>query len=138
MIVGGGGSEAAEVVIWQGDGSAGAVSWSSQYRFSNYDNRTGEEIYGIPMDQWEIIRTKTFYLDLEGSNPQIRVTTGWWSTTWTGNDFLPGSDLLKDNGDGTFTLEINLTGDPILDVLDVQHLLFSGDRYTPLKIYYYL
>ena len=49
----------------------------------------------------------------------------------------PGNDRLKDNGDGTFTLEINLTGDPILDVLDAQHLLFTGDRFTPLKLYYY-
>ena len=138
MVAGGGGSGATEVVIWQGDGSAGAVSWSSQYRFSNAETSTGEEIYAIPMDQWEIIKTKTFYLDLESSDPQIRVTTGWWSTTWTGDDIFPGNERLKDNGDGTFTLEINLTGDPILDVLDAQHLLFTGDRFTPLKIYYYL
>ena len=138
MVSGGGGSSAKEVVIWQGDGSAGAVSWSSQYRFSSADASTGEEIYAIPMGQWEIIKTKTFYLDLEATDPQIRVTTGWWSTTWTGNDFQPGtSDLLKDNGDGTWTLEVNLSDDPILDVLDAQHLLFTGDRFTPLKLYYY-
>ncbi len=64
-------------------------------------------------------------------------SSGWWSTTWTGADFQPGtSDLLKNNGDGTWTLEINLTGDPICDVIDVEHLLFTGDRFTPLKLYY--
>ena len=137
MVAGGGGSSAKEVVIWQGDGSAGAVSWNGTYRFSNVETATGEEIYAIPMDQWEIIKTKTFYLDLEATDPQIRVTTGWWSTTWTGNDFQPGtSDLLKDNGNGTWTLEVNLGGDPILDAMDVEHLLFTGDRFTPLKLYY--
>ncbi len=137
-IIHGGGAAKEPVIIWQGDGSAGAVSWSGQYRFSNAESTTGEEIYAIPMDQWEIIKSGTFYLDLQAEDPQIRVTTGWWSTTWTGADFQPGtSDLLKDNGDGTWTLTINLSGDPILDAIDVEHLLFTGDRYTPLKLYYY-
>ena len=138
IISGGGGNKPKEVVIWQGDGSAGAVSWNGTYRFSNAEHSTGEEIYAIPMDQWEIIRNGTFYLDLQADDPQIRVTTGWWSVTWTGNDFQPGtSDLLTDNGDGTWTLEVNLSGDPILDAIDVEHLLFTGDRYTPLKLYYH-
>ena len=137
-IIHGGGAAKEPVIIWQGDGSAGAVSWSGQYRFSNAESTTGEEIYAIPMDQWEIIKSGTFYLDLQAEDPQIRVTTGWWSTTWTGADFQPGtSDLLKDNGDGTWTLTINLSGDPILDAIDVEHLLFTGDRYTPLRLYYY-
>jgi hypothetical protein len=136
-VAGGGGSSAKQVIIWEGDGSAGAVSWSSQYRFSNAESSTGEEIYAIPMDVWEKIKTSTFYLDLQSEDPQIRVTTGWWSITWTGADFQPNtSDLLKDNGDGTWTLEINLSGDPILDSIDVEHLLFTGDRFTPLKIYF--
>jgi hypothetical protein len=138
MVAGGGGSSAKPVIIWEGDGSAGAVAWSSQYRFSNVESTTGEEIYAIPMDQWDIIRNGTFYLDLEATDPQIRVTTGWWSTTWTGNDFQPGSsDLLTDNGDGTWTLKINFDGDPILNSIDVEHLLFTGDRFTPLRLYYY-
>ncbi|MCR5159027.1 MAG: IPT/TIG domain-containing protein [Prevotella sp.] len=138
IVSGGGGNKPSEVVIWQGDGSAGAVSWSGTYRFANAEHVTGEEIYAIPMDQWEVIRTSTFYLDLQAEDPQIRVTTGWWSTTWTGADFQPGtSDLLKNNGDGTWTLEINFSGDPILDALDVEHLLFTGDRFTPTKLYYY-
>ena len=135
-IVAGGGGGSSDIVIWQGDGSAGAVSWSSTYRFSNTDSSTGEEIYAIPMDQWEVIKTGTFFLDLQSDDPQIRVTTGWWSITWTGEDIFAGNEHLKDNGDGTWTLEINLTGDPILDSIDVEHLLFTGDRFTPLKLYY--
>lgn len=135
MVAGGGGG-GSEVVIWQSDGSGGAVSWSSVYRFSSAESSTGEEIYAIPMDQWEIIKTGTFYLDLQSDDPQIRVTTGWWTVTWTGDDIFPGNEHLTDNGDGTFTLEVNLTGDPILDSIDVEHLLFTGDRFTPLKLYY--
>ena len=137
LVAGGGGGNKKEVVIWQGDGSAGAVSWSSQYRFSNEQTATGEEIYAIPMDQWEIIKTGVFYLNLQATDPQIRVTTGWWSTTWTGDDIFAGNERLTDNGDGTFTLKVELDGDPILEVLDAQHLLFTGDRFTPLKLYYY-
>ncbi len=137
-IIEGGGGGPQEMVIWEGDGSAGAVSWSGTYRFSSQEATTGEEIYAIPMDLWEKIKTGTFYLVVQSDDPQIRVTTGWWSTTWTGADFQPGtSDLLTNNGDGTWTLEINLTGDPICDVVDVEHLLFTGDRFTPLKIYYF-
>ena len=66
----------------------------------------------------------------------LRITTGWWSTTWTGNDIGKGDERLVDNGDGTFTIELNFNGDPILDVLDAQHLLFTGEGYTPLKLYY--
>ena len=136
MVAGGGGG-ANEIVIWEGDGSAGAVSWNGTYRFANVENVTGEEIYAIPMDQWEKIRTSTFYLDLKGEDPQIRVTTGWWSVTWTGKDIQPGNELLTDNGDGTWTLEVNLSGDTeLLDLLDAQHLLFTGDRYTPTKLYF--
>ena len=120
---------------WENDGTYGAISWSSNYRFG-LEGRDGnnECITTFPATVWNKLRTETFYVDLEATNPQIRVTTGWWSTTWTGNDFMPGNERLTDNGDGTFTLAVNLTGDPILDVVDVQHFLLTGDRYTPLRI----
>jgi hypothetical protein len=135
-VEGGGHMEIVKTSLWKNEG-AGPVSWNGTYRFSNVERATGEEIYAFPMDIWERIKTETFYLTLEATDPQIRVTTGWWSTTWTGADFQPGtSDLLTDNGDGTWTLEINLSGDPILNAMDVEHLLFTGDRYTPLEIYF--
>lgn len=88
------------------------------------------------MDKWDIIRNGEFKIEIEGASPQIRITSGWWSTTWTGNDIFPGDERLVDNGNGTWTLEVNLAGDALLDVLDVQHLLFTGSGYTPLKFYY--
>ncbi|MBP5425664.1 MAG: hypothetical protein J6Y33_06270, partial [Prevotella sp.] len=78
------------------------------------------------------------YVLLTGENPQIRVTTGWWSITWTGNDIQPGNELLTDNGDGTWTLAVDLSGDAdLLALLDDQHLLFTGGGFTPLKLFYY-
>ena len=135
-VEGGGHMEIVKTPIWANDGSHGAVSWSSDYRFANESNKTGEEIYAIPDDVWEKMKGGTFYVDVEAENPQIRITTGWWSTTWTGNDFMPGSEGLTDNGDGTWTLAVTLGDDPIMDVIDVQHLLVTGDRFTPKKLYF--
>jgi hypothetical protein len=135
-IVSGGGSQK-EVVLWQGDGSAGAVSWNGTYRFGLEGNDGNNEcIATFPADLWEKLKTSTFYLDVQSENPQIRVTTGWWSTTWTGEDIQPGNDRLTDNGAGSWTLEINLEGDPILNAIDTEHLLFTGDRFTQLKLYF--
>ena len=113
----------------------GAVAWSSQYRFGLEEHDGNHEcIATFPETVWNKLKSETFYLDLEASDPQIRVTTGWWSTQW-GGDIQPGNELLKDNGDGTWTLKINISEDAALqDVLDQQHLLFTGDRYTPLRI----
>ena len=83
------------------------------------------------------MKTTTFYLDLQGEDPQIRVTTGWWSTNLTADDIQPDNELLTDNGNGTWTLKVDLSSSTdLLDLLDVQHLLFTGDRYTPMKIYF--
>ena len=135
-VDGGGHMEIVKSSIWKNDGSHGAVAWSSDYRFANESNKTGEEIYAIPDDVWEKMKGGTFYVDVQAENPQIRITTGWWSTTWTGNDFMPGSEGLTDNGDGTWTLAVTLGDDPIMDVIDVQHLLVTGDRFTPVELYF--
>ena len=52
------------------------------------------------------------------------------------DDITPGNELLADNGDGTWTLTVKLSDSPdLLALLDAQHLLFTGDRYTPTKLY---
>ena len=134
----GGSATLAPVVAWENDGTGGEISWNGTYRFG-LDGKDGsnECIKTFDAETWEVIKTKPFFVELEGANPQIRVTTGWWSTTWTGVDIQPGNELLVDNGDGSWTLSVNLSGDPILDLLDDQHLLFTGSGYTPMKIYYY-
>ena len=65
------------------------------------------------------------------------MTTGWWSGSWEDKDFQPGNDdRLVDNGDGTWTLEINLSDASFLELMDEQHLLFTGDRFTPVKLFF--
>ena len=126
-----------EEVVWENAG-AGAVSWNGTYRFG-LDGHDGnnECITTFPQDVWDKLKTKTFYLLIESSNPQVRVTTGWWDPNWNVGDIQPGNERLTDNGDGTWTVEINLTDDgTFVAALDDRHLLFTGDRYTPLKIYF--
>ena len=138
-IDGGGHSEIVKDYVWQNDDpdGHGGVSWNGTYRFAGEGHSTGEEIYTIPADLWARIKSEPFLVLLKGENPQIRVTTGWWSTTWTGNDIQPGNEQLTDNGDGTWTLAVDLSGDAaLLALLDDQHLLFTGSGYTPLEIYF--
>ena len=127
-----------EVDIWANDDPAGhgAANWNGTYRFSSADASTGEEIYAVPMDIWSKMKTDTFYVLVEGASPQIRVTTGWWSVNLTTDDFMPGNELLADNGDGTWTLTVSLVDSALVNSIDVEHLLFTGSGFTPLKLYF--
>ena len=135
--VDGGEDQEVKVPVWTNDGSVGEINWSGNYRFG-LEGKDGnnECVATFSQDVWDRIKSETFYVTIKGESPQIRVTSGWWSTTWTGDDIFPGNELLKDNGDGTFTLTVNLAGDPLLDVLDEQHLLFTGSGYTVEEIYF--
>ena len=128
--------ETVKTTIWKNGGTIGETSWGSEYRFAPENNSTGEECYAVPLDTWNRLKAETFYVTIKGTSPQIRVTSGWWTTTWTGNDITPGNERLTDNGDGTFTLAVNLGGDPLLDVVDSQHLLFTGSGYSVEEIYF--
>ena len=140
IIHGGGGGS--ENVFWENSG-AGAVSWNGTYRFG-LDGHDGnnECITTFPQDIWDKIKTGTFYLLFkpEADSYQVRVTNGWWDTQWMGkdNDIAPWNmaDRIIDNGDGTYYIEINFGDDPLVGTLDEKHLLFTGDGYTPLKLYF--
>ena len=132
---GGGDSGPKQDVFWQNEG-AGAVSWNGTYRFALEGHDTNNEcIAEFPQDVWDKIKSGKFFLVVEATDPQIRVTNGWWDTQWQ-SDFQPGNELLTDNGDGTWTLEINIAGDPLADTIDEKHILFTGDRFTPVKLYF--
>ena len=127
-----------QVSIWKNDGTHGNISWNGEYRFAPESNSTGEEIYTVPQDMWDKMKSGKFYLHaaINADWYNLRITTGWWSVTYTGGDIGKGDERLVVNEDGTFVLELDLTGDPILDVLDAQHLLFTGEGYTPLELYF--
>ena len=141
---GGGGGPAKEVTIWENGGSLGSINWSSDYRFAPESNSTGEECYTVPQDIWEKMKTGTFYIQFQIDTPdwyQIRITTGWWGAQWPAGkeeDITPNfkTDMIVDNGDGTYHIELNLAGSDLAADMDAQHLLFTGSGYTPLKLYY--
>ena len=75
-------------------------------------------------------------MEVAGSDPCIRVTTGWWDVQW-GKDIAPGDTrMFYQETKDTWRVEINFNGDSILDTLDEHNLLFTGDRFTPVRLYY--
>ena len=140
---GGGGSS--ETVVWENDGSFDFVSWGGHFRFAlDGNDGLGECAATFPQDVWDRLKSGPFNL-LVTIKPdatwwQIRVMDGWWSV---GNDASGASDLtintegVVDNGDGTFIIPIDISGNAdLLAVIDTQHLLFSGDAFRIDKIYY--
>ena len=134
----GGHWEIVKEIVWENDGSHGAINWNGDYRFAGEGFATGEEIATIPADMWERMKSGPFYLKaaINADWYNMRITTGWWSVTYTGADIGKGDERIIVDEDGTFVIELDLSGDPILDVLDVQHLLFTGEGYTPLELYF--
>ena len=139
----GGEPEPQAVIVWEGD--AGSVSWSGQYRFGLEGHDDNNEcIATFPQDVWDKLKGEPFYITIVPDDPtsfQVRVTTGWWSIQWLGgdNDIAPWNmaERLIDNGDGSFDILIDFSEDPaILDSVDKEHILFTGNGFKLTKIYY--
>ncbi len=140
----GGYFETVETVLWENADpeGVGSVSWSGQYRFG-LEGKDGnnECIATFPAETWDIIKNGTFILKFAPAADayQIRATTGWWSFDGDGvHDIHGGDERIIDNGDGTFSLAYTISEEPlksgIYDLIDDQHLLFTGSGYTPLKL----
>ena len=142
--IGGGGAQSEEIAFWENNGQKGVIDWGNVNCRFGMDGHDGnnECVATFPEDVWNIIKTGTFYAlcKPEADWYQIRITNGWWDTQWMGadNDISPNNmaERMVDNGDGTFFIEINFGDDPIVGTLDEKHLLFTGDGYIPLKLYY--
>ena len=136
--------ETQKVMIWENDGTYGQINWSSDYRFAlEGTNGNGDPIVAeIPSGIWSIMKDGTFYMTISGGDAyQIRINTGWWSFDGDGvYDIHKGDERFVDNGDGTFTLAVTISEEPlksgIYDLIDVQHLLFTGSGYTVHNLYY--
>ena len=136
--------ETQKIMIWENDGTYGQIAWSSDYRFAlEGTNGNGDAIVAeIPAATWAILKDGTFYMTISGGDAyQIRINTGWWSFDGDGvYDIHNGDERLVDNGDGTFTLAVTMSEEPlksgIYDLVDVQHLLFTGSGYTIHNLYY--
>ena len=136
--------ETQKIMIWENDGTYGQIAWSSDYRFAlEGTNGNGDAIVAeIPADTWAIMKDGTFYMTISGGDAyQIRITTGWWTFDKDGvYDIHNGNERLVDNGDGTFTLAVTISEEPlksgIYDLIDVEHLLLTGNGYTIHNLYY--
>ncbi|MCR4915277.1 MAG: hypothetical protein K6A96_05950 [Prevotella sp.] len=132
-----------EIVFWKNAGE-GVVSWSGTYRFALEGHDGANECLAeFPQDVWDKIKTGTFYLQYKPEDVnsyQVRFTNGWWDVQWLGKDvdIAPWSmtELITDNGDGTFEIKVNFGSDPIVGTLDEKHLLITGNGFTPLKLYF--
>ena len=141
----GGYFETVEHVIWENDGSIGAAGWDNTYRFALEGTNGGDASVDVPADLWEKLKTGPFNVLLKSVADwwQVRVLTGHWQAQWpqaqtTDGEFdlnINWTDIVVDNGDGTFTLTLDFTGHGILDLMDVQNLLFAGSGFQILKIY---
>ena len=138
----GGAVEIVRTSIWKNDGSVGAAAWSgSPYRFA-MEGKDGlnECVATIAPETWEKMKTTPFMVDIQPAADwfQIRILDGWWSVgNVDTNDITPNYEGLVDNGDGTFTFVVDLPSKPdLIPVLDDQHLLFAGDGFTILEMYW--
>lgn len=131
-----------KVLIWENNDNT-EVSWNTYYRFGLNGKDDNNECYAtFSSEIWDVIKNGTFYIKFRPTNSNfnnfnLKITTGHWSVTWRGANIQSGSNLIKNNGDGTYYVEINFSGDAILNNLDDQHLLFTGSGYRPLELYYY-
>ena len=138
----GGAVEIVRTSIWKNDGSVGAAAWSgSPYRFA-MDGKDGlnECVATVAPEVWEKMKTTPFKVDIQPAADwfQIRILDGWWSVgNNDANDITPNYEGVVDNGDGTFTFVVDLPSKPdLIPVLDDQHLLFAGDGFTILEMYW--
>ena len=134
-----------EGVIWENDGTAGASSWAAAvYRFSIEGGDSQNEcVAELPAAIWAGLKIAPFSVNFTPTPGaewwQIRVTDGWWSTgDQTGDsDITMYTPDLINNGDGSYTFQVDLTSDAaMLEAIDTKHLLFAGDAFTINKIYF--
>lgn len=123
-------------IFWENDGTHGEMAWTGEYRFGAAGSFYTEEcIATFSAEDWELLKTQPFRVEIEklADWVNIRLTTGWWSTNFMGMESL--NDLIEQDPDGTYYVEINLQDDPdFLSYVDDQNLLFTGQDYRILRI----
>ena len=132
--------------IWENDGTVGAATWSaSPYRFSiEGGDALNECCAEIPAAVWEGMKIAPFCVNVKPATAetewwQIRVLDGWWTKNDESgaSDINPQSAGLVNNGDGTYTFQVDLASNPdLLALIDTQHLLFAGDGFIINKMYF--
>ena len=140
-----------ETIIWENDGSVGEGNWGNNYRFAGEGTYSDEAVAVIQADHWESIKTAPFKVLVQpvAEQWQFRVITGYWGAQWPKTHVTDGEfdikpetvllseypDIIVDNGDGTYTLNLNFAGHDIATLIDEQNLLFAGQGFQILKIF---
>ena len=132
--------------IWVNDGTVGAAAWSgSPYRFAKEGmDGLNECCAQIPAAVWEGMKIAPFCVNVKPATAetewwQIRVLDGWWTINDESgaSDINPQSEGLVNNGDGTYTFQVDLASNPeLVALIDAQHLLFAGDGFIVNKMYF--
>ena len=132
--------------IWVNDGTVGAATWSgSPYRFAKEGmDGLNECCAQIPAAVWEGMKIAPFCVNVKPATAetewwQIRVLDGWWTKNDESgaSDINPQSAGLVNNGDGTYTFQVDLASNPeLVALIDAQHLLFAGDGFIINKMYF--
>lgn len=127
------------IVLWENKNNVELEGWKGTFRFANVENNTDETIHAFTMDEWSIIKDGEFYFLYEPiENANVRITTGWWQADYGGKEFNCAEFATDDPETGMKVIKLSMKDYPdVYDRLDEQHLLFTGDGYKPLKLYYY-
>ena len=123
-------------ILWENDGTP-IPAWGGTFRFGLDGNDGNNEcIATFPADVWALIKDGTVRVAVDvNESSNIRITTGWWSGAYGGTDHNC-VDFIQEEEDGTKYIELNIKEEGTLyDLIDQQHLLFTGDNYTVLEIY---
>ena len=130
------------LTVWENDGSYGDAMWGGTYRFARMGTDYNDEcIAEIPEILWNNMRKQPFFVVIRpvSDDLYIRITSGWWMFDSNGiYDIMSGDERLLDNGDGSYTIIMDLTKEPyseLRDYIDEQHLLFTGSGYVLEGIY---
>ena len=134
---GGGHWEVKKHFLWENDGTP-VPAWGGTFRFGLVGHDGNNEcIATFDQESWDIIKNGTFYFLYDGNDgSNVRITTGWWSAAYGGSEHNCIDFATDDEETGKKTIEINIKEDGnIYDLIDDQHLLFTGDGYKLLEIY---
>ena len=140
----GGHWETVKTVVWTNEDPAGngAINWSGTYRFGLEGHDGNNEcIATFGQEVWEKLIGGPFHIKFvpaEGFDSyQIRICNGWWTEQWMADDIMAGSEAIVDNGDGTFSVAVDVTSNPeFVATLEEKHLLITGSGFIPLELYF--
>ena len=129
--------EKVKTTFWKNETGDAIPSWGGTFRFG-MEGKDGNNECIATFDEatWNILKTEPFRIAIEPTGePNIRVTTGWWSTAYGGGEYNC-AELIEEDENGNLFVELNLSlYEDLLAAVDDQHLLFTGDGYKLLEIY---